>query len=187
MKYPADIVKQQIAIDLHERKLTQKDLAAMMGITRQTVASVLSSNQYFSSKHATLFSLALGYDKTYLMSGEGSLISGKSERGKQWTIEVQNKLISILLRIVNVSKTVQEIVLHQGRDVELLKKTLALQNACTTLHSRRCRRISFSATRLCIRQDNWPLSFCPLCQMRLWADISSLTVLRKGTSYLNVC
>lgn len=133
MKYPADIVKQQIASDLHERKLTQKDIAEMMGITRQTVASVLSSNQYFSSKHATLFSLALGYDKDYLMSGEGSLISGKSERGKLWTIEVQNKLISILLRIVNVSKTVQEIVLHQGRDVELLEKTLALQNLYYTL------------------------------------------------------
>lgn len=131
----ADIVKRQITIDLHQRKLSQKEIAEKMGITRQTVASVLASDSYFTEKHAVLFSLALGYDKEFLMTGKGALISGESDRGKERRLQVQNIEIDILSKLAKVFNTVCRIVLREGVEscTELLKKAMSLYNLYKTI------------------------------------------------------
>lgn len=66
-------VKEAVARDLKSRHLTQVAVSEKLGILRQTVATILSSEEYFSLKNATLFSLGLGYNRDFLLSGRGEL------------------------------------------------------------------------------------------------------------------
>ena len=106
-----------------------------MGITRQTVASVLASDSYFTEKHAVLFSLALGYDKEFLMTGKGALISGESDRGKELRIQVQIIDIDILSKIAKIFNTLCGIILREGAEScsELLKKAMSMYNLYKTI------------------------------------------------------
>ena len=59
----AKMVKRTVSSDLKERHFTQEMAGQRMGLTRQTVSSILSSEGYFTEKQAVLFSLAFGDDK----------------------------------------------------------------------------------------------------------------------------
>jgi transcriptional regulator with XRE-family HTH domain len=119
-----------VAADLKKRQLTQIDIAEKIGVTRQTVAGILASNEYFSDKQAVLFSLAYGYNRSFLTSGEGTLIAQESEYGKDKLIESQTKLIDILHRAWEISSAVIDAVVQDGSDgcSDLIKKERTLSS-----------------------------------------------------------
>lgn len=92
---PSADVKKMVSCDLKERNLSQTAIAEMMGLSRGTIASIFSSKEYFSEKHATLFSLALGYNKEFLMHGNGSLLRENSEYAMKRRIKYQDERLKI--------------------------------------------------------------------------------------------
>jgi len=62
-----------VALDLKARKLTHRDVADMIGKTKEVVSTQISGKRRFSKEMATLFSMALGYNRNFLLYGEGEL------------------------------------------------------------------------------------------------------------------
>ncbi|MBR1510549.1 MAG: helix-turn-helix transcriptional regulator [Bacteroidales bacterium] len=127
---PAEVVKHKVSSDLKERKLSQIEIAEKTGLARQTVASILASDDYFSKKHAVLFSLAFGYNRDFLRKGEGRMLSEESDYGKEIKIEYQDRLIDILRRATDVSSMVNALVLRDGREscLDLLRRVQIMNN-----------------------------------------------------------
>lgn len=73
------IVKQAVRDDLKKRHITHQNIADQLEVQRQTISTILSSNDYFSIRNAILFSSLLGYNREYLTSGKGSLYEQKPE------------------------------------------------------------------------------------------------------------
>ena len=100
-------VKDAVTQDLKSRHLTQQAVGQKLGILRQTVAAVLSSEEYFSLKNATLFSLGLGYNRDYLLSGHGELYLPGTESDSAETdylkraFDIQNDAIFALGEVCN--------------------------------------------------------------------------------------
>lgn len=59
--------------DLKVQNLTKIKIAERTGYSRQTIAKILSSNQYLNAKQAKAFASAFGYNPDFLMHGEYDL------------------------------------------------------------------------------------------------------------------
>lgn len=59
--------------DLKVQNLTKIKIAERTGYSRQTIAKILSSNQYLNTKQAKVFASAFGYNPDFLMHGEHDL------------------------------------------------------------------------------------------------------------------
>ena len=62
-----------VSSDLKLRRITQKQVAEIIGTTKQTVANQLSGKKRFSSNMAKKFAEAFGYDERFLLYGVGNL------------------------------------------------------------------------------------------------------------------
>ena len=135
--YTPEQVKKMVYLDMKSRKLTQQDVAEKIGSTRQTISTVLSSDEYFNDKQATLFSLAFGYDKNFLRTGEGTLISYESEYGMKIKLEYQEKLLDMYKQTTTIANRENDLVLRLGLEKcrPLLTKTRQLYNFLTTFQS----------------------------------------------------
>lgn len=67
-----DICK-TVSADLKSRRITQKQVAEMVGTTKQTIANQLSGKKRFSDNMAQKFSDFLGYNPNFLLYGFGPL------------------------------------------------------------------------------------------------------------------
>lgn len=86
------------------------DVAAALGVTPQSVTSQLSGTRPFGRMNARRYAEAFGFNETYLMTGEGSLVAGDPAQDGQpqgtqekverllATIESQQRTIEILAR-----------------------------------------------------------------------------------------
>lgn len=130
-----EMVKLSVASDLKKRKINQISIAEITGLTRQTVAAILASPDYFSEKHAAIFSLAFGYNRLFLRTGKGPLISETSDYGKTIVIDYQGKFLDILKKATSISATVNAIVIRHGSEacMDLLKKLQVMYNFIDTL------------------------------------------------------
>ena len=130
-------VKNGVAHDLKMRHLTQQQAGEMIGIGRQTMSNILSNGEYFTKKQAILFSLAFGYNKKYLMTGEGHLLSGSNPALIQEAFEYRDRLLTIFRRTNEVSSVVLAIVTTHGVDKckTLINKMNMLTDFVKTLDS----------------------------------------------------
>lgn len=128
-------VKSAVALNLKQRHLTQKDAGQMIGFSRQAVANILSNHDYFTEKQAILFSLAFGYDRNYLRSGEGSLFSSDSPAYIRESLEYKDRLLNIHRYANDASKIVLNLVLIKGIDEckALITKTRKMHNFISTI------------------------------------------------------
>lgn len=73
MATPREVIK-SLALDFKRRDMNYMDVAKLTGYKAQTIANIISSQQkYFCAKQALRFSDAFGYNKDYLMTGNGQL------------------------------------------------------------------------------------------------------------------
>lgn len=130
-------VKNGVAHDLKMRHLTQKQAGDMIGFGRQSISNILSNGQYFNEKQAILFSLAFGYNKKYLMTGEGHLLSSSNPALIQEAFEYRDRLLTIYRRTNEVSRMVLAIVTIHGVDKckTLINKMKMLNDFVKTLDS----------------------------------------------------
>lgn len=74
--HSAQEVKTYVANYLKTKGYTQADVGERLALGRQTISNILSNHdEYFTEKHAVLFSLGYGFRKQYLMNGEGTPIN----------------------------------------------------------------------------------------------------------------
>lgn len=132
----AKMVKRTVSSDLKERHLTQEMAGQRMGLTRQTVSSILSSEGYFTEKQAVLFSLAFGYDKNYLTTGHGKLLSGESQLVNMEAFKYCERLYSLYYSANEVYGIVTRLSLKYGVEKckYLLKESRRIYNFLSTLY-----------------------------------------------------
>ena len=136
--YNPEQVKKMVSDDLKKRNLTQKELASIIGITRQTLVNILSSyDKYFTEKQATLFSIALGYDRDFLTTGEGSLIANNPDYTKDEKILYLEKRLQIFTKVAEVSKyiTTLSIKLPKEKCLPLLKKAKGMHDLLSSIYT----------------------------------------------------
>ena len=128
-------VKQGVAYDLKMRHLTRQEAGEMIGFGRQTMSNILSNGQYFTEKQAILFSLAFGYNKRYLMTGEGSLLSGTNPALIREAFEYRDRLLKILRETNSASSHVLGLVILHGADKcrTLINKMKMISDLVNTL------------------------------------------------------
>ena len=128
-------VKKGVINDLKNRHLTQSDVAKSIGISRSSVSTILSSKNYFSEKHAILFSLAFGYERNYLQNGKGELIAKESQYALKAECNYQKRLLNLVCRALDINTIVTPIIVTNGmldKCKELIKKTVTMQNMLNT-------------------------------------------------------
>lgn len=91
----AKAVKSIVADDLKARNLNYTDVAKKIGLSRQTVAAILSSDDYFTEKQATLFNLAWGYNKRFLMNGIAPLLSNSASEQANLSLELTRRVLKL--------------------------------------------------------------------------------------------
>lgn len=106
MKQSPEEVKTMIADDLKSRHLTHQKIADMMGLSRQTVGAILSSKEYFSERHATLFSICLGYSRYFLQTGEGPLKEEAQQQDNENKILRLERVLSLYCQTMVISQFV---------------------------------------------------------------------------------
>ena len=107
-------VKKAVAKDLKMRHLTQKAAGEMIGYGRQTMSNILSKAEYFSEKQAKLFSLAFGYNKEYLMTGKGNLLSSSSPEIIRNELIYKNQLLKMYREVQEASAIVIALIAKHG-------------------------------------------------------------------------
>lgn len=70
-----------IAVDLKSRGLTHQQVADMIGKSKDVVSTQISGKRRFSREMATLFAMALQYNRNFLLYGEGELKDENMVRG----------------------------------------------------------------------------------------------------------
>lgn len=131
-------VKKTVVLDLKSQNITQKDLANRIGLTRQTVASILSTeDKYFTDKQATLFSLAMGYDRVFLMTGEGALKSYDSSYSKEQHIHYLEKRLEIFTKAEEASRYINTLYLKLPKEkcLPLIKKAKQMHEIISTIYT----------------------------------------------------
>ena len=86
----------------------------MIGFGRQTMSNILSNGEYFTQKQAILFSLAFGYNKEYLMTGKGPLLSTSSPERIREAFEYRDRLLNIFRQAQGLSATGIELISRHG-------------------------------------------------------------------------
>lgn len=104
----AKAVKSIVVDNLKARNLNYTDVAKKIGLSRQTVAAILSSDDYFTEKQAALFNLAWGYSKQFLMNGVMPLFSSSSSGPDNLSFELTRRV----LQLFRDANHVQGVVLH---------------------------------------------------------------------------
>lgn len=93
-KTPEEVLR-SVSNDLKRRGITHAQAAEKMHFrSKQTVSNILAAKKYMSASQALKFADAFGYDQTYLMSGEGELLT-KAEQDRQIIEESENTLWGI--------------------------------------------------------------------------------------------
>ena len=72
-------VNRAVILDLKARGESYQMVSDTIGKSKQIIANQLSSDKRFSKQMAMLFSKAYGYSIHYLLFGEGTLMSAKSD------------------------------------------------------------------------------------------------------------
>ena len=81
MLKPEDVLK-VVAADFKINHLTHEEAAIRLKMrSKQTLSNLLSSKRYMSELNAERFHQAFGYNKAFLMTGNGSLYEGMPTRG----------------------------------------------------------------------------------------------------------
>ena len=129
------MVKRTVSSDLKERHFTQEMAGQRIGLTRQTVSNILSSEGYFTEKQAVLFSLAFGYDKNYLTTGHGKLLSGESQLVNTEAFKYCERLYSLYYSANEVYGIVTRLSLKYGVEKceELLKESRKLYKLLSSM------------------------------------------------------
>lgn len=84
-----------------EKNITQVSIAEELGVTKAYVNSLLSGRQRFGKKQAEIWSKKFGLSKSWLLTGEGSMLkSEKEESENEDTETVGNKKSSGDFRMV---------------------------------------------------------------------------------------
>jgi transcriptional regulator with XRE-family HTH domain len=117
-------VKRAVAKDLKERHITQQTVGLMMGMARQTIAGILSSDSYFTEKQASLFSMALGYNKEFLRTGNGPLLGEDSLQLINKKVDAQDRILAVYLRILSFIQFISTYVCMKPEEIEKNKKLL---------------------------------------------------------------
>ena len=132
----AKMVKRDVSNDLKQRLLTHEQAAQKMGLKRQTVSYILSSEGYFTEKQAVLFSLAFGYDKNYLTTGHGKLLSGESQLVNMEAFKYCERLYSLYYSANEVYGIVTRLSLKYGVEKckYLLKESRRIYNFLSNLY-----------------------------------------------------
>lgn len=130
-------VKSMVSDDLKKRHLNQQAIAHQLGISRQSVASILSSGDFFSEKQAAMFCNAFGYNREFLVAGLGGLINEKSPHGLSDRVHHLEKALLLYQKIVYTARIVNGIVIKEGseKSAELLQKTKQLYDFVTVLET----------------------------------------------------
>lgn len=107
-------------VDFFRQKgITQSEIGERLALGRQTVSNILSNRDvYFNQKHAVLFSLGYGFNKDYLMSGEGMpMISSSLEDAKN----AVNEILSVFTSILQVSSEEQKLLETTTPDKDIVQ------------------------------------------------------------------
>ena len=129
-------VKNAVYQDLQSKRLTQQAIGDKLGILRQTVAAILSSkDEYFSYKNATLFSLAFGYDRDYLLNGSGTLFPISPSGVISDNLDHLIKAYTIQRDAISALGEVNVLVNHIGNEKcrDILDKAYILYNCVNTM------------------------------------------------------
>lgn len=110
-------VKRLVSEDLKKRKITLTQIAKDLGLTRQTIAVLLSSESYFSVKYASYFSLTYGYSRDFLLKGEGRLFPDVSDFYKDELIKGQEAVIELYNKAAKLGDAIIEIALQNGSNL----------------------------------------------------------------------
>lgn len=102
MSTPREVIK-SLALDFKRRELGYADVAGLTGYRAQTIANIISSQKkYLCENQALRFSNAFGYDKKYLMTGEGDLLH-KEESGERQDVAFSEdtKKLSVVMGMLS--------------------------------------------------------------------------------------
>lgn len=125
-------VKKSVARDLKERHITQQTAGQMMGMTRQTIAGILSSDSYFTERQASVFSMALGYNKEFLRTGNGPLLGEDSLQMLNKKIDAQDRILAIYARVLTFTEYISSFVRNNPEEIEKNKNLIAALNDLVT-------------------------------------------------------
>ena len=102
-----------------QRGITQSDIGDRLALGRQTVSNILSNRDvYFNEKHAVLFSLGYGFNKRYLMFGEGVPMKSSSIDDARKAV---NEILTVFSSILWVSTEEQKLLERTNPDSEMVK------------------------------------------------------------------
>lgn len=114
-------VKEFVVVFFRQKGITQSEIGEKLALGRQTVSNILSNREmYFNEKHAVLFSLGYGFNKEYLMSGEGvPMKSSFIDNGD--VKKAVNQIIEVFTTILLISTEEQKLQEITNPDKEMVK------------------------------------------------------------------
>ena len=103
----------------HDMKLNA--VAATLGVSPQTVTEHLSGERLFGRRNAARYAEVFGFNPTYLMTGDGSLLAGDPAAPAPASLEIPSQVAETLSRM---SAT----ILSQQQTIALLVRGVDIKN-----------------------------------------------------------
>ena len=129
-------VKDAVIKDLKQRHLTQQTVATMMGMTRQTIATILSSDEeFFSERHANLFSSVLGYNKEFLSKGSGPFLREDSPQLLEQRLENLDRMMTLYMKATAIAELITSYLCSHPDNSEKNRKLLYVLNRLVSFSS----------------------------------------------------
>lgn len=81
------------------RGIKVNDVAERLGVTAQSVTSQLSGDRFFGRKNAARYAEEFGFNATYLMTGEGTLLGFAETNHEHMMLEVPAQFAETLSKM----------------------------------------------------------------------------------------
>ena len=94
-----------------ERGIRQEDIAEQLGVSQAYVSSILTGKAKFGKKQANRFSELYGLSASWLLTGEGEMLAGKSS-------PEDNDIAVLRERVAQLEKLLEE----KERTIQILIK-----------------------------------------------------------------
>ncbi|MDE6410012.1 MAG: helix-turn-helix domain-containing protein [Muribaculaceae bacterium] len=88
-------IHQELSAYLEKKGISQVDIAEELGVTKSYVNQLLSGKKQFGKRQANIWSEKFGFSKSWLLTGEGSMLDDETDENYIWKNSKEDEAIKL--------------------------------------------------------------------------------------------